>query len=112
MRIVPHPFLGRDIVGMAKHVFAISGDGAATRRRVSEVRDLIEAIVAEPGLGTALDGNLASWRVRHGGKGRRITVVFRYDLALDTLYLALVAFGGRNWETHAARRSGFGERET
>ena len=111
MQVVPHPLLERDIVGMAEHVFAIGGDGAATRRRISEARDLIEAIVAEPGLGTRLDKPLDGWRVRHGGRGRRITVVFRHDIALDALYIALVAFGGRDWETHAARRSGFGESE-
>jgi plasmid stabilization system protein ParE len=110
MRIVPHPLLERDIVGMADHVFAVSGDGAAARRRISDARDLIKAIVAEPGLGTTLDGDLAGWRVRHGGGGRRITIVFRHDAVLDALYVALVAFGGRDWESHAAERSRFGER--
>ena len=108
MRVVPHPLLERDIVGIAEHVFAISGDGVAARRRISEARDLIEAIAAEPDLGTTLDGLLEGWRVRHGGRDRRVTAVFRHDAALDTLYVALVAFGGRDWETHAAGRSEFG----
>lgn len=111
MRIVPHPFVARDIIGLAEHVFAIYGDGAAARRRIAEVRDLIEAIAAEPGLGTVLDGPLQGWRVRHGGRDRRITVVFRHDAALDATYIALVAFGGRDWETHASARSEFGRRE-
>ena len=79
MRIVPHPLLERDIVGIAEHVHAVSGDAVAARRRIIEVRDLIAAIVEEPGLGTALGGPLTGWRVRHGGGGRRITVVFRHD---------------------------------
>jgi len=108
MRILRHPLLERDIIGMAEHVFAVSGDGVAARRRITEVRELIEAIAEEPGPGTALGGPLDGWRVRHGGKGRRITVVFRHDAALDTVYIVLVAFGGRDWETHAAGRSEFG----
>lgn len=112
MKVVPHPFVERDIVGMAEHVFAVSGDGTAARRRISEARGLIESIVAEPSLGTALVGLLEGWRVRHGGQGRRITIVFRHEADLDTLYIALVAFGGQDWETHAVGRSGRGKSET
>ena len=64
---------------MAEHVFAVSGDGAAARKRITEARELIEAIASQPGLGTGLDGSLTGWRVRHGGQGRRITIVFRHD---------------------------------
>lgn len=109
MKVVPHPLLERDIVGMAEHIFAVSGDGAAARRRILEARELIEAVVAETGLGTTLDAPLDGWRVRHGGRNRRITVVFRHDAASDALYIALIAFGGRDWEAHAARRSEFGD---
>ena len=109
MKVVPHPLLERDIIGMAEHVFAVSGDGAAARRRIFEARALIEAIVAEPGLGTTLDGPLDGWRVRHGGRNRRITVVFRHDTASDALYIALIAFGGRDWEAYAGGRSEFGD---
>lgn len=112
MRVIPHPLLERDIIGIAEHVFAVSGDGAAARKRIFEARELIEAITAEVGLGTMLDGTLAGWRVRHGGQGRRITIVFRHDAALDALYIVLVAFGGRDWEPRAARRSRFGAPET
>ena len=108
MPIVPHPLLERDIVGMAEHVFAVSGDAAAARRRIAEARDLIAAIAAEPGLGVALDGDLAGWRVRHGGAGRRITVVFRHEATSNMLYVALVAFGEQDWEGRAAGRSGLG----
>ena len=108
MRVVLHPLLERDIVGIAEHVHAVSGDAAAARRRIVEVRDLIAAIVEEPALGTALGQPLAGWRVRHGGGGRRITVVFRHDAGQGALYLALVAFGGQDWEGRAAGRWGPG----
>ena len=94
MHVVPHPLLECDIVGIAEHVHAVSGDAEAARRRISEVRDLIAAVIEEPGLGTALDGALSGWRVRHGGRGRRITVVFRHDPGKGALYFALIAFGG------------------
>ena len=88
MRILPHPLLERDIVGMAEHIFSVSGDGAAARRRVLEISDLIQAIAAERGLGAPLDGKLAKWCVRHRGQGRRNTDV-------DAVYVALVTFGGQ-----------------
>lgn len=110
MRIVPHPLLERDIVGIAEHVHAVSGDAAAARRRITEARDLIAAIADEPGLGVALDGDLTGWRVRHGGSGRRITVVFRHDAPTEALYVALVAFGGQDWEGRAVGRSSLGPR--
>ena len=106
MRIVPHPLLEQDIVGIAEHVHAVSGDAAAALRRIAEVRDLIAAIADEPGFGVPLDGDLAGWRVRHGGTGRRITVVFRHDAGRGALYVALVAFGRQDWEERAAGRSG------
>ncbi|WP_299823098.1 type II toxin-antitoxin system RelE/ParE family toxin [uncultured Jannaschia sp.] len=96
---------------MAEHIFAVSGNGAAARRRILEARELIGVVVAEPGLGTTLDAPLDGWRVRHGGRNRRITVVFRHDAASDALYIALIAFGGRDWGAHVARRSEFGGNE-
>lgn len=67
VRIVPHPLLERDIVGIAEHVHAVSGDAAAARRRVAEVRDLIAAFVEEPGLGAKPGGPPNGWCVWHGG---------------------------------------------
>ena len=55
MRVIPHPLLERDIIGIAEHVFAVSGDGAAARKRIFEARELIEAITAEVGLGSLLN---------------------------------------------------------
>ena len=105
MHVVPHPLLERDIVGIAEHVHVVSGDAEAARRRIIEVRDLFAAITEEPGLGTALDGALSGWRVRHGGRGRRITVAFRHDAGQDALYVALISFGGQDWKGKAVGRS-------
>ena len=44
-------------------------------------------------LSPPLDG----WLVRHGGRGHRITIVFKASLELDALYIALVALGGQVW---------------
>ena len=107
MQIVLHPLLERDIVGIAEHVHAVSGDAAAARRRIAEARDLIAAIAEEPNLGRALDGDLSAWRVRHGGEGRRITVVFRHEVGNDALHVALVAFGGQDREGQATAGAAF-----
>ena len=97
MRIVPHPLLGRDIIGMAEHVHAVSGDGNAARRRIVEARELLGYVQDNPDLGTPLAGELAGGRVRHGGSHRQISVVYRYDANTDCLYLALVAFDWTGW---------------
>ena len=55
-------------------------------------------------LAAPLDG----WLVRHGGRGHRITVVFRADVERDVLYVALVAFGGQDWMSEGAGRKEFG----
>ncbi len=110
MRIVAHPLLDRDILGMAEHVFTVSGDAGAARRRIAEARDLIAALVEEPGSGVALGDGLPGWRARHGGGGRRITVVFRHDAAAGALYIALVGFGGQDWQGRASGRAEFAGR--
>ena len=97
MRIVPHPLLERDIIGMAEHVHAVSGDGNAVRRRIVEARELLGGVQDNPNLGAPLAGKLAGWRVRHGGKHRQISVVYRHDTKTNRLYLALVAFGEQDW---------------
>lgn len=47
------------------------------------------------------------WLARHGGRGQMITVVFRSDLEAQLIYIALIAFGGRNWLTEAVGRRSF-----
>jgi len=46
--------------------------------------------------------------VRHGGRGHRLTIVFRADSERDVLYVALVAFGGQNWMAEGTSRKSFG----
>lgn len=96
--IVPHPLFERDIIGMAEHVLAVSGDGNAARRRVLEARALLACVQEDPDLGRPLDGDLSGWRIRHGGKHRQNSVVYRYDGAANRLYLALLSFDGQDCE--------------
>ena len=87
---------GRD--GDFDHVLETTrGDLAAAERRLDEIDDLLRTIAADPTSGVRLDGLLAGWRMRHGGRGRMITVVFRADAGAGVLRIAMIAFGGRNW---------------
>jgi plasmid stabilization system protein ParE len=92
---------------MAEHVVSVTdGDVDAARRRLDEADALFADIASNPGSGTRLAGALAGWLVRHGGRGRRLTVVFRHDAETDTLLIALVAFGGQNWQATGEGRTG------
>jgi plasmid stabilization system protein ParE len=97
MRILRHPLVTRDIRGIAEHVLDISGDPAAARRRLHQIDDLLRSIGEAPTSGARLSGALAGWRVRFGGPDQRLSVVFRTDVEAGTIYIALVAFGGRDW---------------
>ncbi len=95
-------------MGIFEHVLDITqGDLAAAERRLDDIDDLLQAIAGNPASGVRLDGALAGWLVRHGGRGRMITVVFRPDLDERLAYIALIAFGGRNWLDEATLRSDF-----
>ena len=103
-----HPLVGRDVSGTADHVLETTrGDPAAAERRLDEIDALLRAIVDNPASGVRLDGRLAGWRARHGGRGRMPTVVFRSDPDSKTLDIAMIAFGGRNWIEDAADRRDF-----
>ena len=108
MRILRHPLVAQDVRALAEHVLAISGDPAAALRRLDEVDALLRAILENPDLGTRLDGDLSGWRVRHGGRGRAITLIFRPED--DRLLVALVAFGGQDWLMTEKTRRDFGKR--
>lgn len=109
MRFVRHPFFGRDLIGIVDHIAEVTGgDLAAAERRLDEVDALLRQIAEAPMSGMRLGGAAAGWLVRHGGSGQRLTVVFRADAAAGVIYLALVAFGGRDWMRVAAERRGFG----
>ena len=104
LRQVRHPLVRRDVLGIFDHVLGTTGNLAAAERRLDEIDDLLRAIADNPTSGARLDGALAGWLARHGGRRRMITVVFRPDLEARLLYIALVAFGGRDWLEEAARR--------
>jgi plasmid stabilization system protein ParE len=108
-RQVRHPLMDRDLIEMAEHIARTTGgDVEAALRRLDEVDELIRDIAANPASGARLAGPLSNWLVRHGGRGRRVTIVFRAEAEAGVLYIALVAFGGRNWMAEAEGRQRFG----
>lgn len=93
---------------MIEHIVQTTGgDVEAAGRRLDEVDALLREIAANPVSGARLSGDLSDWLARHGGRGRRITIVFRADVEVGVLYIALVAFGGQDWMTAAEERRGF-----
>jgi len=110
MQFVRHPFLERDLIGIVDHIVEITdGDFAAASRRLDEVDALLEAIADNPTSGVRLSGKLDRWLMRHGGAGHRLTIVFKPDLDAGQIYLALVAFGGRDWMRLASARQVFAD---
>ena len=105
IRIERHPLVRRDLRELARHVAEVSGDTRAAERRLDQVDDLLADILKNPNSGTLLSDALPGWRVRHGGVGRRITIVFRLSEASACLQIALVAFGGQNWMGTTSERS-------
>lgn len=110
MRFIQHPFFERDIIGIANHIFEVTqGDTGAASRRLDQIDALLAEIASNPASGLRLSGHLEGWLVRHGGTRNRLTIVFKPDFPNKTIYLALVAFGGRNWMKVAAARRAFSE---
>jgi len=108
MRQIRHPLVRRDVMGIFDHILETTqGDLAAAERRLDEIDALLEAIADNPASGVRLDGRLAGWLARHGGRGRMITVVFRSDVEARLIHIALIAFGGRNWLDAATGRRSF-----
>lgn len=108
MRQIRHPLVRRDVMGIFDHVLETTrGDLAAAERRLDEIDELIAAIAGNPASGTRLDGRLAGWLARHGGRRQMITVVFRPDFEARLIHIALIAFGGRNWLDEAVDRRSF-----
>jgi plasmid stabilization system protein ParE len=107
MRQSKHPLVERDLVGIVEHIVEVTqGDFDAAARRLDEIDALIRDIAANPTSGMRLTGPLDGWLVRHGGRGHRLTIVFRADLARDVLQIALVAFGGQDWVSLGTERQG------
>ncbi len=108
MRFVRHPFFERDLIGIVDHIVEVTqGDTGAALRRLDEVDALLRSIADNPTSGTRLEGRLEGWLVRHGGSGHRLTIVLRPDVEVSQIYLALVAFGGRDWMRLASTRHMF-----
>ena len=107
-RQIRHPLVRRDVMGIFDHVLETTrGNLAAAERRLDEIDDLLRAIADNPASGVRLDGHLSGWLARHGGRGQMITVVFRSDLEARLIYIAVIAFGGRNWLAEAVDRRSF-----
>jgi len=110
MRIVRHPLVDQDLAALVDHIVEMTGgDFDAAGRRLDEVDDLIDDISANPMSGVRLAPPLDGWLVRHGGRGHRLTVVFRADLNKNCVFVALVAFGGQDWMTEGETRKSFNE---
>ena len=108
MRLIRHPWVGRDLTALVEHIVDLTqGDHAAAVRRLDEVDALLADILANPLSGMRLAVPLDGWRVRHGGRGHRITIVFCPDREADRLFVALVAFGGQDWMTKGEARKAF-----
>ena len=108
MRFVRHPFFERDLIGIVDHIVEVTqGDTGAALRRLDEVDALLRSIAENPTSGARLEGRLEGWLVRHGGSGHRLTIVFRTDVEVGQIYLALAAFGGRDWMKLASTRHSF-----
>ena len=108
MRIVRHPLVDQDLAALVDHIVEVTGgDFDAAGRRLDEIDDLIADISANPTSGVRLAPPLDGWLVRHGGRGHRLTVVFRADLKKNCVFVALVAFGGQDWMTEGETRKSF-----
>lgn len=108
MRFIRHPFFERDLIGIVDHIIEVTqGDIGAADRRLDEIDALLEAIAENPTSGVRLAGKLDGWMVRNGGSGHRLTIVFKPEIASGQIYLALAAFGGRDWMKLASVRQVF-----
>jgi len=102
--IMRHPLVRRDLREMVRQVWEVSGNRNAALRRLAEVEHLLSEIAASPRSGSRLSGALSGWLVRHGGRGRMITIVFRFDEAESRVFVSLVSFGGQDWLGRANAR--------
>ena len=110
MQFIRHPFFERDLIGIVDHIVEVTdGDVATATRRLDEVDALLESIASNPNSGVRLNGKLDGWLVRHGGAGKRLPMVFKPDVDAGQIYLALVAFGGRDWMRLASARQVFAD---
>ena len=110
MQFIKHPFFERDLIGIVDHILEVTDDDiAAAGRRLDEIDILLQAIASNPTSGVRLSDKLDGWLVRHGGAGHRLTIVFKPAVDAEQIYLALVAFGGRDWIRLASTRQAFAD---
>ena len=110
MRLIRPPLVSRDLAALVDHIVeTMQGDFGAAGRRLDEIDNLLAEIVLNPLSGMRLPPPLDSWLVRHGGRGQRITLVFKASSDKDTLYVALVAFGPQDWIAEGRIRKGFAD---
>lgn len=102
MQFEYHPHVERDLRSMVEHVATVSGSKVAAARRLDEIGHMVAAIGNSPNSGARI-GN--GWLVRHGGAGQKITIVFRFDDSRDRIQIAVIAFGGQNWEPKVSQRA-------
>ena len=108
MRVIRHPLVKRDLFELVDHIVeSTQGDLKAASRRLDEIDALLADIAVNPSSGVRLAAPLEGWLARHGGRGYRITIVFRADPPKNVLYVALVAFGGQDWMTGSILRKEF-----
>ena len=108
MRIVRHPLVDQDLAALVDHIVEVTGgDFDAAGRRLDEIDELIADISANPMSGVRLVPPLDGWLVRHGGRGHRLTVVFRAEPTQNCVFVALVAFGGQDKMTAGKARKSF-----
>ena len=108
MRVVLHHLVDQDLVALVDHIIDVTdGDYVAAGRHLDEVEELFAAISANPLSGVRLGPPLDGWMFRHGGRGHRLTLVFRADVAQDCRFVALAAFGGQDWMMEGAARKSF-----
>ena len=110
MRLIRHPLVSRDLAALVDHIVeTMQGDFGAAGRRLDEIDNLLAEIVLNPLSGMRISPPFEGWLVRHGGRGQRITLVFKASSDKDTLYVALVAFGPQDWIAEGRIRKGYAD---
>ena len=120
MRLIRHPLVNRDLVALVDHIVeTTSGDFDAASRRLDEIDTLLADILANPLSGMRLAPPLDGWLVRQGGRGQRITIVFkpdwtrhakaapfkRNDAMLDVLPVGVLVFPGNGIQENLADKA-------